>query len=573
MNRCSVAIHRVRLLLSLLIIVLCTASLPARGVTAETPAPPPQQADAATEPGGFIQVQGSQLLRLGKPVVIKGVNYYPRGKPWRDMWSRWDAPSMQHELQLAKDQLGINTVRVLLPLSVETDQAVERLRELVQIAGRLEVRLIVTLFDFHNDFPAPGSSREAGHIAYLERLIGNFAGDDRILAWDVHNEPDNYDAWKLDGKAQDVLMWLGRMADTIKRIAPNHLVTVGMGHYDNLWQPGPDGRRVIDYSDVVSIHIYNPEDAVRQLAELGQYTDKPILIEEFGWPSGPYCAVRAYNEADQEQVYRMVLEAARSNPQVVGVVAWTLRDFHAGPTMRWDTREEYYGLFRPDDSLKPAAAILREYAASPLPALTTSTVPLTRSGNDELGGRFAPRLIEETGFYVKGWYRRAWEDFGGAGMFGFPIGEAYVRPEDERVVQYFEAAVVEFYPELASGPDFAELPWSVRIRRALKPVNLGQAYTAGREFPQLDDIPEGARYFAETGYTLQGDFRRFYEGAYGEWRLGPPISEALTETINGVPTRVQYFVNGRLEVNPSTGVMQYGQLGVWAQEIQCRYAR
>jgi hypothetical protein len=105
--------------------------------------------------------------------------------------------------------------------------------------------------------------------------------------------------------------------------------------------------------------------------------------------------------------------------------------------------------------------------------------------------------------------------------------------------------------------------------RLIKPVDLGYAYTAGREFPQRATVPEGGRRFGETGYTLSGEFRRFYEGAYGEWRLGAPISEELVEEINGVPTRVQYFQKGSLEVNPTTGVIQFGQLGRWLYNQNC----
>src|SRR5439155_16548134 len=163
---------------------------------------------ASPAPGGFIQVSGSQLTRLGQPVRLKGVNYYPQQRPWKDMWSAWDGPQIERELRLARDQLGINAVRVLLPYNL-TDEArgdgavtpelIGRLRELAQIAGSLNMRLIVTLFDFYADFPPPGSRAEARNIAYLDRLLGNFIGDDRIIAWAPPNQPDNYDTWRNVG--------------------------------------------------------------------------------------------------------------------------------------------------------------------------------------------------------------------------------------------------------------------------------------------------------------------------------------------------------------------------------------
>ncbi len=555
------------LIVLLLVPLVLTAMLPTRPAFAQE-SPPVAEPDPPLEPGGFIAVEGNQLTRLGQPVQIKGVNYYPQWRPWAEMWHAWDAHQIEHEWRQGRDVLGINAVRILVPYDLERDTTITRLRELVQIAGELDLRLIVTLFDFHNEFPLAGSAEEQRHFNYLEDLIGNFAGDDRIMAWDLHNEPDHYPAWQVEGKAQQVLSWLGRMADHVHRLAPNHLVTVGMGQYNNLWQPGPDGRRVIDYSDVVSVHIYNAADTERQLYELRTHTDKPILLQEFGWPSGPQCILREYNEETQAWVYRTMLEAAQG--EVAGVVAWTLRDFHAGPTMRWDTREEHYGLFRPDDSLKPAAEAFGAYPSEPLPSLTESVWPLTVENADPPGGVRAPILIEGTAYYVKDWFRIAWEESGGQGMFGLPLGDAFVRPEDGIVVQYFEAAVLEYNPNHGS-PLPEDWSRSARARRLIQPVDIGVRYihSQGRAFPQAERVPEGGRRFSETGYSIQGEFRKFYEGSYGEWRLGAPLSEELVEEINGVPVMVQYFQRGRLEMNPDTGVIQYGQLGSWLHTQRC----
>jgi hypothetical protein len=528
-------------------------------------------------PGGFIEAQGTQLVRLGQPVTIKGVNYYPQGRPWAEMWASWDATQTEREWRVARDQLGINAVRVLLPYSVSgknrdegrvSEQLLRQLRELTQTAGDLDMRLIVTLFDFYNDFPAPGTPEEAQNFVYLRSLIGNFAGDERIFAWDIHNEPDNYPFWK-EGGAPQALMWLGRMADEIHRLAPNQLVTVGMGNSYYLWQAGPDGRRVIDYSDLISIHIYNPEDAVRQLDELRSYTDKPIIVEEFGWPSGPECAVPGYHEERQRQVYEQVLSAAQG--RAVGVLAWTLRDYDVGPTRRWDTREEHYGLYRPDDSLKPAAELLRAYEAPPLPSVTKTSLELSRDDIRPPGGLQAPLLIPESGRYVKLAYRRAWDLFGGRGNFGLPLSEAYVRDEDDRIVQYFEAAVIEVVPKAETAPDFDDLPEDEQIRRRLRPLNIGEIYVnaTGRSFPPPSAEPEGGRRFDETGYRVRGEFLSFYEGVYGRWRLGVPISGEVLEEVGGVERRVQYFQNGMLIWNAEAERVDLGPLGRWSWEAQC----
>jgi hypothetical protein len=519
------------------------------------------QAPAALPPGGFIQVSGSQLTRLGRPVQIKGVNYYPQWRPWSRMWRDWDGPQTERELRLARDQLGVNVARVLVPYNFSGDPGGEgkvppkligRLREMAQIAGGLNMRLIVTLFDFYKTFARPGTGDEQQDVAYLRALIGNFTGDDRILAWDIHNEPDQYGRW-IDGDQARVLTWLGRMADEVHRLAPNQLVTVGMSQYQNLWAPGPDGRRVIDFSDIVSVHLYDAGDAQHALDAVRAYTDRPILIEEFGWPTGPTC-MRNYDEATQSRLYRDVLSAAQG--RAAGVVAWTLRDYDAGPTDRWDSFEEHFGLFRPDNSLKPAAEALRAYAAPPLPSALATDLPLTSSNPQLPAGAGGPLLIPGTGHYVKGPFRKAWELFGGRDSFGLPLTDAFVRSEDRRVVQYFEGALLELHTEGTADPGFRDLSDVEKTMRLIVPVDLGASYTAGRGFG------------GEHAVSMR--FQALYKSINGAWRLGAPISDEFVEDVGGVPTTVQYFQKGRLEWNAAAA--QISRLGSWALDVRCQQA-
>jgi hypothetical protein len=522
-------------------------------------AAPVAAAPAALPPGGFIQADGAQLTRMGQPVRIKGVNYYPQWRPWNPMWRDWDGPQIERELRLAREQLGVNVVRVLLPYNFTgkkyddgqvPSQLIERLREMAQIAGSQDMRLIVTLFDFYKEFASGGSEGERQNLDYLRKLLPHFAGDERVLAWDVHNEPDHYDRWK-DGDQMRVLAWLARMADEVHRLAPKQLVTVGMGDYQNLLLPGPDGRRVVDYSDLVSIHLYDAGAARRAVETVRAGTPKPIVVEEFGWPTGPRC-LRNYDEATQVVLYREVLAAAE--PQAAGVVAWTLRDYAAGPTDRWDHFEEHFGLFRADDSLKPAAELLRAYAAPPLPSAPREAQPLTSTNPKLPGGNAAPLEIAGTGLYVKGPFRVAWEQLGGQASLGLPLTDAYVRPDDRRVVQYFENAVLELHDEASDEPGFDDLPGVEKAKRLLVPLDLGLDYAAGR--------------FGEP-QAISPAFQPFYASIAGAWRLGAPISGEFVEDLGGASATVQYFRKGRLERGVD-GVVRIGKLGQWALEAQCQ---
>jgi hypothetical protein len=456
---------------------LLGSELGAAGAVQMSAAPP-------SDRGGFIKAEGGQLTRLGRPVQLKGVNYYPQGRPWSEMWYLWDGPQVERELRHARVHLGINVVRVLLPYEVSesgsrrgkvTPEMLGWLREMVQIAGKLDMRVIVALFDHHEEFPAAGTREAEEQLGYLHTVVGNFIGDDRIMAWDVHNEPDHYRMWKEQGRSQEVLDWLGRMADELHRLAPNHLVTVGMGQYQNFLVRGPDGRRPIDYSDVVSLHNYNSGDMARQIDELRAASGKPVLVGEFGWPTGPRCRVQGYTEAEQARVYAQALEQAEG--RAAGVLAWTLRDYDVGPSRRWDTREEHYGLIRADGSFKPAAEALKRYLVDALPAQYSTDLPLTSYGPNIPGGMRAPLLVEGSGVYVKGPFRRAWALLGGQGRFGLPVSEAYQwfdAKGREHVEQYFEHALLELDPEAPGRPGFAELTEEEQIKRHVKIRALGQ---------------------------------------------------------------------------------------------------
>lgn len=529
--------------------------------TGGAPAIPPQAAPAPADPapGGFIAASGRQLTRLGQPVWIKGVNYYPQGRPWAEMWRDWDGPQVQRELALARDQLGINAVRVLLPYNFENsqniggdelDEQIGHLRQLVQIAGQLELRLIVTLFDFARDFPGAGSRTEAQHLDYLRAILSSFADDERIMAWDLHNEPDNYGQWKAGDEA-GVLDWLGRMADEAHRIAPRQLVTVGMSQPEGLWRPGPDGRRVVDYSDVVSIHIYDAGAAVRQIDAIRAQTGKPILVEEFGWPTDMPCLAPNWNEATQTQLYRDIMGAARSG--AAGALAWTLRDYDQAAGMRWDSHEEHMGLYRADGSLKPAAAVFQSFAAPPLPSASASAVALTANDHPRPNEALGPLAVPGSGHTVKGAFRRAWELLGGQAAFGLPITEAYIRQSDGRVVQYFEGAMLEMRPGRNAGPEGRSE--EQRLMDGLRPGEVGAAALGARRAPGQ--------------YAVDPAFAAFYAQIHGEWRLGAPISGLLAEQVGGAAVRVQYFERGRLDLDPASQSVRAGPVGAQVWQTNC----
>src|SRR3989442_15416896 len=112
------------------------------------------------------------------------------------------------------------------------------------MAGQLDMKVIITLFDFYDpsdDNSTPGSASETRNKRYLQDIVHTFANDDRVLAWDLHNEPDQYTTWRDFNDPATTVNWLARMAAEVRRLDPNHLLTVGMSLFDNLFVANKTG--------------------------------------------------------------------------------------------------------------------------------------------------------------------------------------------------------------------------------------------------------------------------------------------------------------------------------------------
>jgi hypothetical protein len=169
-----------------------------------------------------------------------------------------------------------------------------------------------------------------------------------------------------------------------------------------------------------------------------------------------------------------------------------------------------------------------------LAACTGGDPPLTSSGRAE--GQGIPVAAE---------FEPVYQAFGGRRVFGGPITEAFTAEPDGPLIQYFQTMRLEY--------DAAQ-PQPVRI------YPLGEWALEGLVRPEPAPVKASrqARYFAETGETVQDEFLAFYQAYDGEQLLGLPISPQLDE--GGV--RVQYFQNGRLEWHPELTVEQRIQLGL-----------
>ena len=540
----------------------------------------------------FASVNGPDLMLGGQKLHLKGHNFYPYQTPWSYMWSQWNGPEIQAEVAQAA-LLGDNVLRILVPYGdsygwndaksgqVKPDYLNE-LRQMLQIAASFKMKVILTLFDFYGDFPADGTADTAANQTYLQTIVSAFAGDDRVLAWDLHNEPDNYPIWKTANQREAVLDWLVRMRQIVRSADANHLITIGAGSYENLWYTDGQGRSIISLSDFVGWHSYNALDFGNEVVHIREHTSKPILLEETGWPTGPSHSDPNFTDAKQSQVYQLALQTAR-DLNLVGVLGWKLRDEVPVGLINLEDYQNYYGLLRHNATLKPAAILFKSNLVPPLPSVIQTSLPLSAQSVDQ-----APRSIyfPQTDHYVATPLKELWRRAGGETIFGLPLTDAIVEHlgddgtpfgHNAGIVQYFERARFEYYPDKIHEPEFLKYSHLDKYFYIIKFGTLGQEL-AGTDVQNAPKVgrsqPDGPnyQYFTNTDHDLSGPYLTFWQNHYGGQILGGPISQPYSISIAGTTVEVQYFERGRLEHHPElagqASEIQISKLGIVALEAK-----
>jgi endo-1,4-beta-mannosidase len=223
----------------------------------------------------------------------------------------------------------------------------------------------------------------------LNTVVGALHEHSAIGLWNLGNEPDLF-AWPPDAAAGRA--WVRDRVALIRGIDRQHPVTCGL-HIDSLHRD--NGLRV-DYvfaeTDLAVMHAYpmylnwsrsplDPDLVPFSCALTTALSGKPTLMEEFGGCTvgpGERSQVWEWEARGQKRVQFMASEEDLATyleavlPRLVnvgatGALVWCFADY--APEL-WDRppcdhqrHERFFGLVRPDGSLKPHAEVLRAFAA------------------------------------------------------------------------------------------------------------------------------------------------------------------------------------------------------------------
>ncbi len=312
----------------------------------------------------FISLQDGHFMLGDKPFLARGANYYPARYPWRRFLTQVDLQTVTEELALMRSY-GFNTLRIFLwnnalficPSlnAIPNPDAFGRLDAVIKSAAKQNFHLIVTLNDMPDFAAVPLYTNQSVIPDQTRFIIHRYKDEPAILAWDLRNEGDidygSNDALRRAAfPREDVLNWLAQTSVLVRSLDSKHLITAGWLH---------DSESTASSVDFISFHHWTGADEmIKRVTEIRAKTDKPILLEEFGY------STYRYSLEQQSSLITSVAQASQSH-NLLGWLVWTAFDFPLDATCiqpacpSVDNAEHHFGLWYSNFTPKPVLESLR----------------------------------------------------------------------------------------------------------------------------------------------------------------------------------------------------------------------
>ena len=253
---------------------------------------------------------------------LVGSNYIPKSAINElEMWqgASFDPEQIDNELGWAEG-MGMNTMRVFLHDLLWQQDAEgfrKRLDQFLTISARHHIRPLLVLFDscwdplpqlgpqhppipgVHNSgwVQSPGAKALADSAqvprlkAYVQGVVGAFAKDERVLGWDIWNEPSNTNGGsytKIELKSADkrarVAVLLPQVFEWAREMNPTQPLTSGFWDIDISHEESAMNEIAkiqLRESDVISFHNYSwPESFKAEIAWLRRF-HRPVICTEY----------------------------------------------------------------------------------------------------------------------------------------------------------------------------------------------------------------------------------------------------------------------------------------------------
>jgi hypothetical protein len=276
-----------------------------------------------------------------------------------EMWQAdtFDPTTIDRELGFAEG-IGFNTMRVFLhsvAWKEDPDGFKKRVAEYLDIARKHHIQTIFVFFDdCWNDSPKPGKQpdpkpgihnsgwvqdpgvdiKQPGEYDLLQKyvtdILTTFKHDDRILMWDLFNEPNEDRNPVTMTLLMDIFKWS-------RAVNPDQPLTVDIWDWDQ--------KQLVPVqlanSDVITYHCYDlPANHLAMIHHLQQYS-RPLICTEY--------MARPHNSTFENTMPML-------KQQNVGAINWGLVSGKTNTKYAWDTpvpdgsdpKLWFHDVFRPD---------------------------------------------------------------------------------------------------------------------------------------------------------------------------------------------------------------------------------
>ncbi|GAB3905400.1 hypothetical protein GCM10028803_36210 [Larkinella knui] len=301
---------------------------------------------------------------------LVGSNYMPSNAINQlEMWQAesFDPKTIDKELGYAED-LGMNTMRVFLHDMVWRQDAEgfkKRIDQFLALCAKHKIRPMLVLFDSCWDpLPKLGKQHEpvlgrhnSGWVqgpgavilgdktkweslrSYVKDVVGSFRTDERVLAWDIVNEPDNDNAnsygrngtikTELPTKQQLGVELVKAGFGWAREAKPTQPITAAPwnGDWSSLEKMNDMNRFLFQNSDIITFHNYAPpaefEKRIRDLKQFG----RPLICTE-------------YMARPAQSTFAGCLPSAKT--EKVGMINWGFVSGKSNTIYPWDSWQKTY---------------------------------------------------------------------------------------------------------------------------------------------------------------------------------------------------------------------------------------
>jgi hypothetical protein len=296
------------------------------------------------------------------------------------------------------ESTGMNTMRVFLQDQLweqDPEGLKHRLDVFLGISAKHHIRPLLVLFDscwendphlgpqhppipgVHNSgwVQSPGKKRLLDPVyepqlkAYVQGVVGAFAKDDRVLGWDVWNEPDNRGGdteEDVAAKVKRVDELLPKAFSWARSVHPTQPLTSGVwaGDWVHPDKESETTKIQLAESDVISFHNYDwPEGFEARVKELERYR-RPLICTE-------------YMARGNGSTFDTVLPIAKQHH--VAAINWGLVNGKTQTNLPWDSWQRPYVLIQPTiwfhDVFHPDGTPYRQHEVDLIRQLTGRGIP------------------------------------------------------------------------------------------------------------------------------------------------------------------------------------------------------